>query len=113
MDLSRNSLKKLPEEMMNMIALRVLSVMNNNLKELPFSLGFLDSLRVLKLTGNMLNAALNNIIDGKDESPKPLSAPLPENEKESKLTNRIKVYLRHEANSLESGGDSRYVIIGF
>ncbi|MCJ1244387.1 RAM signaling network component [Trapelia coarctata] len=113
LDLSRNSLKKLPEEMKNMIALRVLSIMNNNLKELPFSLGFLESLRVLKLTGNPLSAALNNIIDGKDESPKPLSVPLPENEKESRVTNRIKGYLRHEANSLESGGDSRFVAVSF
>jgi len=113
LDLSRNSLKKLPEEMKNMIALRVLSVMNNNLKELPFSLGFLESLRVLKLAGNPLNAALNNIIDGKDESPKPLSVPLPENEKESRVTNRIKGYLRREANSLESGGDSRLVAVSF
>ena len=96
-----------------MIALRVLSVMNNNLKELPFSLGFLESLRVLKLAGNPLNASLNNILDGKDESPKPLSVPLPENEKESRVTNRIKGYLRHEANSLESGGDSRFVAVSF
>lgn len=87
--------------------------MNNNLKELPLSLGFLESLRVLKLAGNPLNGALNNIIDGKDESPKPLSAPLPETEKESKLTNRIKGYLRYEANSLESGGDSRFVAVSF
>lgn len=90
-----------------MKALRVLSVMNNNLQGVPFSLGSLDTLKILKLANNPLNEGLKNVVEGNDGSPTPFNVPLAENEKDAMLTKKIKKFLKTEAASLESGGESR------
>ena len=92
-----------------MKALRVLSVMNNNLQGVPFSLGSLDTLKILKLANNPLHEGLKNVVEGNDGSPIPFNVPLAENEKDAMLTKKIKKFLKTEAASLESGGESRYI----
>ncbi|MCJ1390463.1 RAM signaling network component [Xylographa bjoerkii] len=106
LDISRNRLTRLPEEMKTMKSLRVLSVMNNNLESVPFSLGSLDSLRIIKLAGNPLDEELRRIINGNDTTPSPLVTPLAENGKDVLVTLRIKQYLKHEAAALESDSSS-------
>ena len=109
LDLGRNNLSRVPEEIKNMKALRVLSLMNNNIIMVPLVIGFLDNLKILKLSGNPLNDGLKSVIDGIDGSPSPLVVPIAENEKDANVTKKIKKYLKAEAASLESGGESRYV----
>ena len=108
LDISRNRLTRIPDDMKYMKTLKVLSVMNNNIDRVPFSLGSLDSLRILKLAGNPLEIQLRRIIEGTDTTLSPLVTPLAENGKDVLVTLRIKQYLKHEAAALES--DSRYSI---
>ena len=109
LDLSRNKITQLPEEMQNMKSLRFLSVMHNNIEDLPLSLGFLESLRLLKLTGNPLKESLKHIADGNDSTPSPLVSSIGENERDTVSTIRIKQYLKAEVVALESSGESRLV----
>jgi Leucine-rich repeat (LRR) protein len=72
LDLSRNRIKVLPEEIGNLKALKVLAISRNRIQRLPLSLGDLPRLQLLKfdenplifpppeayaLTGNTLNSA--------------------------------------------------------
>lgn len=107
LDLSRNRLMALPEEIDNMKTMRFLSVMHNNLERLPLSLGYLESLRVLKMAGNPMNDTLKQIIDGGDSADSPANTILDSNEKELSATIKIKQYLKSEAAALESEGEYR------
>jgi Leucine-rich repeat (LRR) protein len=107
LDLSRNNLERLPDELKAMKSLRVLSVMHNQLRDLPFSIGGLDSLRILKMTGNPLNEQLKTIVDNNGSALSPQTTPIAENEKDALLTLKIKQFLRSEQNAFESGGESR------
>ena len=107
LDLSHNRLTSIPEDIKNMKALSYLSLMHNSLGMIPFSLGSLDSLRLIKLIGNPLIEGLKRIVDGNDEEFSPLATPITDKEKEKALTKKIKEFLKAEAASLESGGESR------
>ena len=89
-----------------MKSLRFLSVQDNRLTGLPYSLGFLESLRVLKLGNNPLNSTLRTLMDGHDNSISPTSSNVIDNQKDSIITEKIKIYLRSEATTLESPADS-------
>lgn len=105
LDLSRNRLTKIPEEISKMKALRVLSVLNNNIDDVPFCVGYLDTLRVLKLGGNPLTHDLRRIVESTDGSPsrRPIDY-----EKDALLTKKVKNYLKAAAAAgSESGGESR------
>ena len=93
-----------------MKALRVLSLVSNNISTVPLGIGYLDNLRIIKLSGNPLNDGLRQVVDGIDGTPSPMVAPIAENEKDANLTKRVKKYLKAEAASLESGGESRSVL---
>jgi hypothetical protein len=107
LDLSRNNLGSLPDELKAMKSLRVLSVMHNQLNELPLSIGGLDSLRILKMAGNPLNDHLRAIIDNNGNALSPQTTPIAENEKDALLTLKIKQFLRSQLETFESGGESR------
>lgn len=107
LDLSRNKLRRIPDEIENMTALRVLSLLNNNIEDLPSCLGFLDALKILKVAGNPLKPNLMRIVDGNDASSPPLTA-VADNEKESLLTRRLKTYLKKA-----SGEESRWDMTRF
>jgi hypothetical protein len=108
LDLSRNKLTRIPEDISSMRQLRVLSVMNNSLERLPLSIAHLESLRIIKLAGNPLSDGLKGVVDGHDGSPSFMVAPVAENEKDTHITSKIKQYLKAEAAALESDGDSRF-----
>lgn len=98
----------MPDEIKNMKALRVLSLLNNNIGEIPSCLGLLDTLKILKIAGNPLNLELKRIMDGNDGSNSPPSTVLADNEKETLLTKKIKKHLKFAAFAKESGEESRY-----
>lgn len=108
LDLSRNKLTRVPDEIKEMKTLRVLSLLNNNIGEIPPCVGFLDTLRIVKLAGNPLRGNLKNIVDGNDTASSPLTA-LADNEKEAIVTRKIKKFLKSEAAVNELGEESRYV----
>ena len=110
LDLSRNSIRRIPEEIRNMRALRVFSVTNNKIEDVPFVVGFLESLQIIRLSNNPLNNGLKGILNSNDISTSDVPTPVAENEKETWLTRKIKTFLKSEAMSLESGGESRFVL---
>ncbi len=106
LDLSRNKLISVPDEIKDMKSLRVLSLLNNNIGEIPACVGFLETLKILKLAGNPLKGELKHIVDGNDASSPPLTA-LADNEKEAIVTKKIKKFLKSEAAAIEFGEGSR------
>ena len=111
LDLSKNRLHRVPEEIKELKALRLLYLMNNNLETIPFCIGHMDNLKVVKLVNNPLNDGLREIYDRIDGSPSTHTVGLKEfpNERDGFITMGIKKYLLDEAASLESGGESRLV----
>lgn len=109
LDLSRNYLQVIPEEIEKMRALRVFSIQHNSIQDLPLGLGSINTLRMLKLTGNPLNPKLKKLLENHEEIMSPSTPVLPsdENEKDKILTRKITEYLRTQATLKESGEDSR------
>lgn len=107
LDLSRNKLTKVPDEIKEMKTLRVLSLLNNNIGEIPSCVGFLDTLRIVKLAGNPLKGNLKSIVDGNDAASSPPLTALADNEKEAIVTRKIKKFLKSEAAANELGEESR------
>jgi Leucine-rich repeat (LRR) protein len=54
LDLSRNKLRTVPDEIRNLSSLKVLSLERNRIERLPISLGDMNTLRVLKVEDNPL-----------------------------------------------------------
>jgi hypothetical protein len=105
LDLSRNKLVRISEDIKNMRALRVLSLGNNMIENVPPVIASLD-IRILKLAGNPLNPDLMKIVEGGTVSPS--RAALPDNERDVIMTRKLKKYLRSvETAARDSGGESR------
>ncbi|KAI9872684.1 MAG: RAM signaling network component, partial [Pleopsidium flavum] len=108
LDLSRNKLQKIPEDIGNMTALRVLSIQHNRLENLPLCLADLSTLQILKVAGNPLVTPLKRVAEGKDGDPIPALST--DNERDTFLTSNVKKYLRQSAvpvrSEIESGGES-------
>ncbi|KAI9701586.1 MAG: RAM signaling network component [Candelina mexicana] len=108
LDLSRNRLRALPEEIGGLMSLKVFSVQKNRLEKLPLSLGDINSLLVLKLEGNPLVFPPKEILEpvGLD----PLLVNTNENEKDAIITTQVKRFLQVRKavgrSDLESGGES-------
>ena len=62
-DVSSNSLQKLPESLGRCINLRALDASNNDLAELPCSLGTLPKLQRIALDGNPLRSVRRDVIE--------------------------------------------------
>ena len=107
LDLSRNRLTKVPDEIKDMKCLRVLSLMNNYIGDIPSCVGFLDTLRIMKLAGNPLKGNLKSIVDGNNAPSSPPLTALADNEKEAIVTRKIKSLLKSEAAANEFGEESR------
>lgn len=102
LDLSRNKITEVPDEIEHLKALRVFSIQNNNVRDLPFCLGSITTLKLLKVTGNPLNPTLQRILDDSDSSATQSPNSKDENERDTKLTIKLTEYMRN------SGDDSTY-----
>jgi Leucine-rich repeat (LRR) protein len=101
LDLTRNAIKLLPEEIGKLKALRVLAIGSNRISRLPLSLGDLPRLQLLKFDENPLvfpppeayALARNNANAAK---------PTNRNEQETLMTLEMKKYLRKKTKSLSN-----------
>ena len=97
-DLSRNYLKHIPDEIGVFKFLRVLSVNHNQIRDIPLCLANISTIRILKLYGNPLTADLMGVVRGPEGTLSPKTPAVPENEKiqERDTTERIIEYLRRK-----------------
>jgi Leucine-rich repeat (LRR) protein len=99
LDLSRNRIKILPEEIGKLKALKVLAIGRNKISRLPLSLGDLPRLQLLKFDENPLvfppseayALARNNVNSSRPTNP---------NEQETMMTLEIKKFLRKKSKSV-------------
>ena len=111
LDISRNRLRFLPEEISNLTSLKVLAIQRNKIERLPLCLGDMNSLRMLKLDDNPLVFPPPEVW-----RPESFGAVGVGAEAETQATIQIKKYLRQKlsANStrqrlqVESDSDQRY-----
>lgn len=105
LDVSKNKIDHVPEQISKMKALRVFSVQNNRIQDLPLCLGSISTLRMLKVTGNPLNPKLKRIIEPSETALSPSVAFLRnDNDRDAYLTRKVTEHLRQEA---AAGEDSR------
>ena len=110
LDISKNRLQTLPENINRLSSLKVLAVQKNRIEKLPMYLGDIGSLQVLKLDGNPLTFPPSEICTLRNDTP----APSNDNEKDALITTQVKRYLKQiqtrERLRIDSEGDSRYIL---
>jgi hypothetical protein len=70
----------------------------------------MDSLKILKLSGNPWNETIINLLKAEEHAASS-QVPVAEHENEARITSQVKKFLRTEAASMDSGGESRYVTL--
>lgn len=92
LDISRNKINHLPEEIRKLTSLRVLSVMQNRLDELPHGLSDMSKLQILKVAGNPLRVPLRQALE--DSESQIAHSHMSDNEKEVAVTAELKRFLK-------------------
>lgn len=110
LDLSRNKINSLPEEISKLTSLRVLSIMQNRLDELPLGLSDMSKLQILKIAGNPLRYPLRRVLESSEAEIDPTS--MTDNEKEVAITAELKRFLKSRqpitTPDPESGSEAGY-----
>lgn len=110
LDLSRNKINALPEEISKLKSLRVLSVMQNRLDELPIGLSDMNKLQILKVAGNPLRRPLRQVLENTESEMAPSG--MTDNEKEVAVTAELKIFLKNRMIATtpepETSADTRY-----
>ena len=88
LDISRNKLRRVPEEIKQLTSLRVFSLMYNKVEELPSSLADMNKLQILKVAENPLRFRLRRTIDSTELEL--ATSALTDNDKEIAKTSEIK-----------------------
>jgi len=109
LDISRNKLQILPQELAKLTALKVLSVQKNRIEDLPLCLADMTSLQCLKLDGNPIKFPPKEILQPQASSP-PNGVFLKESEiNDVTVTSQIKRFLKQkmimDRSETESGGE--------
>lgn len=111
LDLSRNKISILPDEVSKLKTLRVLSIMQNRLDDLPMGLSSMNKLQILKIAGNPLRYPLRRVLEASEAE---VAHAMTDNEKEVAVTAELKRFLktRQQATTpeLESSSDMRFVM---
>lgn len=109
LDLSRNKISQLPEEIKKLSSLRVLSVMQNRLDDLPLGVSDMNKLQILKVAGNPLRNPLRELLETSETDIAPST--MTDNEKEVAVTAELKRFLKNKQLSTtpenEKGNDAR------
>ncbi|KHN95837.1 RAM signaling pathway, SOG2 [Metarhizium album ARSEF 1941] len=106
LDLGRNQLRMLPQDIARLSSLKVLSVPKNQIRELPLCLADMASLQVLKFEGNPISFPPKDAIQPQAGSP-PHDGVVRETEvTEVAVTATIKKFLRHYAMTGRMEGDA-------
>jgi len=109
LDLSRNKISKIPEEIRKLKSLRVFSIMQNRLDDLPVGLSEMNKLQILKVSGNSLKYPLRRVLELKEAEV--ATSSMTDNEKEVAVTAELKTYLKSRqpipAPDPESGSEAR------
>jgi Leucine rich repeat len=100
LDLSRNKLRALPDEIRQMTSLKVLAIQRNRIERLPTSLGEMNRLTVLKVDENPLVFPPRDVLLADKDM---LNAPI--DKTMIHITAKIKKFLRQNTNS--TNGRSR------
>lgn len=110
LDLSRNKISKIPEEIRQLKSLRVFSIMQNRLDDLPTGLSEMNKLQILKVAGNSFKYPLRRVLETKETELADL--PMTDNEKEVAVTAELKRFLKSRqpvaTPDPESGSEARY-----
>jgi hypothetical protein len=110
LDLSRNKINALPDEISKLRSLRVLSIMQNRLDDLPVGLSDMNKLQILKIAGNPLRYPLRRVLEASEAE---IAPGMTDNEKEVAVTAELKRFLRTRQQATtpepESSGDTRLV----
>ena len=108
LDLSRNKINALPDEISKLRSLRVLSVMQNRLDDLPVGLSDMNKLQILKIAGNPLRHPLRRVLEASEAE---IAPHMTDNEKEVAVTAELKRFLKTRQQATtpepESSGDTR------
>lgn len=108
LDLSRNKISKIPEEIKNLTSLRVFSIMQNRLDDLPLGIADMNKLQILKVSGNALKYPLRRVLEDKEEEV--ASSSMTDNQKEVAVTAALKQYLKSRqpavVQEFESGSEA-------
>lgn len=105
LDISKNRLRALPEEMFKLVSLRVLTIQKNRIEKLPLCLGEMSNLHRLRLEGNPLTFPPAEVYTIQQDTPSPSN----EAELEVVITTRIKKHLRVVLRQrVDSEGEARY-----
>lgn len=107
-DMSSNKLECIPDEIREMRALRVLSVMKNQIRNVSANVAMMDNVKILKLDHNPLNPDLKRIVDQGANSPSEVKG-ADTTSREIDTTEKVKRSLRTMGGPIQSSeDDSRY-----
>lgn len=96
LDISRNKIKALPDNIAKMSSLKVLAAQRNEIENLPFCISEMTSLLALKVDSNPLNPMLKQVVEAHSLYPTPGGTR--DNESaDLVITAQIKLFLKHEA----------------
>lgn len=113
LDISRNKVSKISDEVRKLTALRVFSIMQNRLDDLPLGLADMNKLQILKVAGNSLKYPLRRVLETKEAEVASLSMTV--TEKEVAVTAELKRFLKSRqpppmptsSGDLDSSSDAR------
>lgn len=112
LDISRNKISHLPEEIKKLTSLRLLSVMQNRLEDLPLGLSDMSKLQILKVAGNPLQPPLRQALEDSESA---IAPSMSDNEKEVAVTAELKRFLKTRqlgtTPEVEGNGEPRYDIL--
>lgn len=90
--MSKNRLRKIPDEIRHLSSLKVLSLMYNRIEDLPSSMCDMTQLQIIKMANNPMRFRLKNIVEKKGSEMDAMRAN--ENERDIAVTVEIKKHLR-------------------